>query len=285
VAEALRAAALQLVDDEPERVPPLVAESSALSEAHGLVEPLAWDDYVLAEAGLAAGRWDEALEAGLRAISLADERGFSRVIFRTWFALLPIVSARGRGDLARRARPRFPSFGSVGPSDSSFARIMVTAAQLRFAGFGLEPPFHPEPAWILPSFDLDHAGPSWLAAVETVVESWIAAGAHDSAELALGRMRARIERSPSRRLAPAVEALLRARLRSAQQRPAEAAEAAGRALDLLGDGAPWWRGKAIRALEEAGAADDRLLALAESIESGLGIGAARAPRRAPEPSL
>jgi hypothetical protein len=198
---------------------------------------------------------------------------------------LPIAHARGLDDLLRRARPAFPVWGEPGPSDSTFARIVVTAAQLRLAAAGLEPAFVPEVEWAVPSFDLDHGGPSWLAGIETVVEAWIAAGEHDGAEEALDRMRSRLELSPTTRLASAVEALLRARLRSAQRRPRDAAAEARRTLDLLGEGAPWWRAKAIRVLEDAGAADDRLRALAASLESGLGVAASGAPWRAPEPSL
>jgi class 3 adenylate cyclase len=281
VVGALRAQAADRVDDDPEAVAQLLAPASDLAEAHGLVEPAAWCDYVLAEAGLAAGRWDDALESGLSAIVVGEDRGFSRVVYRSWFVLLPIAHARGLEDLLRRARHAFPVWGEPGPSDSPFARIVVTAAQLRLAAVGLEPPFVPEVEWALPSFDLDHGGPSWLSGIETVVEAWLAAGEHDGAERALDRMRARLELSPTTRLASAIEALLRARLRSEQRRPRDAAAGARRTLDLLGEGGPWWRAKAIRVLETAGAADERLSALAESLESALGA----VPWRAPEASL
>lgn len=270
VVKALRARAADRVDDEPETVAPLLAPAAALAEAHGLVEESAWCDYVLAEAGLCAGSWDAALEHGLRAIAVGEERGFMRVVVRSWFVLLPIAQARGREDLVRSARSRFGPLGT-GPSDSSYARIMVSAVLLRFADFGLEPSFVPELEWALPSFGLDHGGPSWLAAVETVVEAWLTAGAHDAAERALDRMRARIELSPSGRLAPAIEALLRARLRCAQHRPEDAAAEARRSLDLLEERAPWWRGKAIRVLEASGGADERLLEVASALESRLGL--------------
>jgi class 3 adenylate cyclase/tetratricopeptide (TPR) repeat protein len=277
VVRALRAEAAGHIDDEPDAVPLLLARAADLAKAHGLVEQAAWCDYVLAETGLGAGRWDEAIDSGLRAIAVGEERGFSRLVYRDWFVLLPIGLARGREDLLRRARPAFPAWGEPGPSDSAFARIAVTAAQLRLAAAGLEPPFVPEVEWALPSFDLDHGGPSWLAGIETVVEAWLAAGELDGAEAALDRMRARLELSPTTRLASAVEALLRARLQSAQRRPQDAAAEASRALDLLGEGGPWWRAKATRVLEEAGGADDRLSAVAASLESGLGIAGWRAP--------
>jgi tetratricopeptide (TPR) repeat protein len=281
VVGAIRAQAADHVDDDPEAVAELLAPASALAEAHGLVESAAWCAYVLAESGLAAGRWDDALESGMDAIAVGDDRGFSRVVYRSWFVVLPIAHARGLGDLLRRARPTFPVWGEPGPSDSTFARIVVTAAQLRLAAAGLEPPFAPEVEWALPSFDLDHGGPSWLAGIETLVEAWLAAGEHDGAEQALDQMRARLELSPTTRLAAAVEALLRARLRLAQRRVDDAAVDARRVLDLLGENGPWWRVKAIRVLEDAGAADDWLPAVAASLESGLGV----VPWRAPEASL
>jgi tetratricopeptide (TPR) repeat protein len=285
VVRALRARAADHIDDDFVAVPPLLAPAAALAEAHGLVEQAAWCDYVLAETGLGAGHWDEALESGLRAIAVGEERGFSRVVYRDWFVLLPMAHARGLEDLLRRARLSFPAFGEPGPSDSAFARVAVTAAQLRLAASGLEPPFVPDVEWALPSFDLDHGGPSWLAATETVVESWLAAGEIDGAETALDRMRTRLELSPTTRLASAVEALLRARLHRVQGRSGEAAAEARRTLDLLGEGGPWWRAKAIRTLDDVGAADDRLLAVAASLESQLGIAQASAPWRTPEPSL
>jgi class 3 adenylate cyclase len=281
VVGALRAQAASHVDDDPEAVGGLLAPALALAEAQGLVEPAAWCDYVGAEAGLCAGRWDDALEGGLRAIAVGEERGFSRVVYRSWFVLLPIARERGLEELLHRARPTFPGWGEPGPSDSTFARIVVTAAQLHLAAAGLEAPFVPGVEWALPSFELDHGGPSWLAGIETVVEAWLAAGELDGAEQALDRMRDRLELSPTTRLASAVEALLRSRLRSEQRRSGDAAAGARRALDLLGDGGPWWRAKAIRVLEKNGAADEDLSAVAASLESGLGI----ARWRAPEPSL
>jgi hypothetical protein len=227
------------------------------------VEQTAWCDYVFAEAALVAGRWDDALGSGLRAIEVGEERGFIRVVYRNWFVLTPIALARGREDLLRDARQRFPRWGEPAPSRSTYARIMVTAIQLRFAEAGREPRFVPEIDWLLPSFDLVHDGPSWLAGVETVVESWLAAGDDEVATRALDRIRASLERRSTSRLAAAVEALLRARLAGAEE--------ARRALVLLGDNGPWWRAKAIRLLEAAGEADPELVALADELEGQLGI--------------
>ena len=259
VVNALRARAGDRTDDDPESVPDLVAPAAALAEAHGLLEQAAWCDYVLAEAGLAGGRWDDALDSGLRAIAVGEERGFIRAVYRSWFVLAPIAAARGREDLLRQARQRFPLWGELGPSDSPFARIMVTAIQLRLAAAGLEPLFVPEVDWLLPSLDLGHGGPSWLAAIETIAESWLAAGDRESLGRALDRMVPGLET----RLSSAVHTLLRARL--------DGADEARRALALLGENGPWWRAKAIRLLEDLGEADPELVALADRLEQQLRI--------------
>ena len=271
VVSALCARAGGYVDDGPAEVASLVAPAATLAEAHGLVEQEAWCDYVLAEADLGAGRWDESLEHGLRAIAVGEERGFSRIVYRSWFVLLPIAAARDRTDLLRRARPTFPAWGEPGPSDSTYARVVVTAAQLRFATAGLDSAFVPEVEWVLPSFDLDHGGPSWLMAIDMIVEAWLAAGDDRGAERALDRMRASLGDSPTSRLAAAVGTLLRARLYAARQRPPDAVDAAGRALDLLGENGAWWRVKAIRLLEAVGEADAGLVAVADELAAQLGL--------------
>jgi hypothetical protein len=263
VSNALRAQAADHTDDDPAAVESLLAPAVTLSEAHGLVEHSAWCDYVLAEAGLASGRWEDALQSGLRAIALGDEWGFIRVAYRSWFVLTPIAHATGRVDLLRESLRHLPASGDPLPSKSTFARVMVTAVQLRRAEAALEPPFVPGAEWLLPSFDLGHGGPSWIAGVETIVDSWLAAGEFDVARQALDRMRSSLETLPTSQLARAVEALLRARL--------EGAEEARRALALLGENGPWWRAKAIRLLEAAGEADATQVALADELEGRLGL--------------
>jgi hypothetical protein len=101
---------------------------------------------------------------------------------------------------------------------------------------------------------MDHTGPSWLACLETVVESWLEAGELDGTEQALDRMRVRLDPSPSARLSRATEAILRGRLRLAQGKVEPALTAAEQALEYTSGGAPWWRAKAIRVLEAAGSA-------------------------------
>jgi len=167
-------------------------------------------------------------------VEVGERHDFHRVVVRSWFVLLPLARARGRVDLIQQAYPRFAA-RKVLESDSHYARIVATAAHLHFAALGLEPAFVPGIEERLRSFELDHSGPSWLAAIETVFGSWLA------------------------------------RLLLARGEVAAAASEAERALTLLESRAPWWRAKAIRALEQAGAATAPMLKEAATIENGLGI--------------
>jgi class 3 adenylate cyclase/tetratricopeptide (TPR) repeat protein len=271
-ANAIRMRAWDLLDDEPDRALPLIFESGEIATAHGLVEAGGWVDYMRAEAHMAAGRWSDAIEAGLRAIELGEERGFHRVVVRSWFVLLPIARAQSRNDLIRQAFPRFDERARLKhEADSYYARIVATATHLHFAGLGLEAEFVPDIPDRLHCFDMDHTGPSWLAGIETVVGSWLAVGELEGVEQALERMRTRLETAPSTSLARATEAILRGRLLLAQGRPEQAVAAAGHALTESAGRAPWWRAKAIRILDHAGAADGSLIDEATSIEMSLGI--------------
>src|SRR4051794_1294009 len=269
VSAASRILATRELEDSPDDVVVRLGPAREVADAHGLVEDGAWCDYALAEAYLAAGRWDEAIAAGRRALTVAARHDFSRVAVRTWFVLLPIARVRGRDDLIGEASQLFAKRLSNAP-DSHYARVIATAAHLHFATAGLEPSFVPDVESRLPSFDLGHDGPSWLAAVETLVETWLEAGGLDGAGQALDRMRVSLDKGTPSRLARATEALLRARLSLAHADPDGATAQALRALDLLGEaGAPWWRAKAIRVLETAGAAEPALLDEAKVIEERL----------------
>ena len=270
---AIRTRAWEYVDDEPERALPVISAAAEIAAAYGLLEAGGWTDYMRAESFLSAGRWEEAIEVGLGAIDLGEAHGYHRVVVRTWFVLLPIARAQGRQDLIRRAFPRFEVRARLGhEADSYYARIVATATHLHFVALGLERAFVPTVTERLPCFDMDQSGPSWLAAVETVVEAWLDAGELDGAEQALDRMRARLALPPTTRLAEATEALLRARLLLARGDHEASAETARRALSHTAASGPWWRTKAIRVLEQAGAAPRALVEEAESIEARLGIG-------------
>jgi len=155
--------------------------------------------------------------------------------------------------------------------DSFYARIVVTAIHLAFADAGLEPAFVPDVELRLPCFDMDHGGPSWLAAVDAVVGCWLEAGELDGVEEALSRMRVSLERSPPTNLAVATEAVLRAQLLARRGAVADAIAAAESARVIH---APWWRAKASRLVGElAGDADG--LGEAGRLEQALGLSAIR----------
>lgn len=271
VSAAARIQATRELEDSPDEVVVRLDAARAVADAYGLVEDGAWCDYGLAEAYLAAGRWDEAIAAGRRALTVAARHDFSRVAVRTWFVLLPIARARGREDLIGEASRLFAKRLGNEP-DSHYARVIATAAHLQFAASGLEPPFVPDVESRLPSFELAHDGPSWLAAIETLVKTWIEAGKLDGAEQALDRMRASLDKGAPSRLARATEALLRAKLLLARGDSRASGSEAKRALELLGDGgAPWLRAKAIRVLEPAGAASPELSDEAVRIEQELSV--------------
>ena len=269
VVRSLSVQAGMRVDDDPDAALPLEETAAKVCAARGLVEMAAWCDYGRAEAQFCAGRWDEAIEAGLQAVEAGEAHDFHRVVVRSWFVLLPIARARGCADLVTRGYPRFATRRDL-EQPSPYARIVSTAAHLHFAAQGLEEAFVPDIQERLVSFDLDHAGPSWLASVDTVVGTWLNVGDLDSAEFALDRMRTRNAQGSSQ-LGRATEAILRARL-LALRGDAEAAGEAERVLAALGDRAPWWRRKAIRVLEDVGAASAALAREARAIDAQLGLG-------------
>jgi class 3 adenylate cyclase/tetratricopeptide (TPR) repeat protein len=267
-AAAVRVRAGFRCDDEPAAALSLVRGAAELARDHGLVESMGWCDYVRAEANLAAGDWDAALEYGLRAIDVGERWDYHRVVVRSWFALLPIATARGRRDLVQRAFLRFDARRGSEP-DSAYARVIATAAHVRFAEAGLETFPLPDVESRLASFRLAHGGPSWLAGVMTLVEAWLRAGDEAAAERALGAMRERLRDGNPSRLALATEAVLRARLELDRGALADAAREAGRVLELTG--APWWRRGAIDVLERAGAASPALRDEGRRIDEALGM--------------
>ena len=267
VAGALRARAAPLIDDDSEAALELIERSAEVCATHGLVEGAAWCDHGRAEIAFVRGEWPHALEAGLRAVDAGERHGFHRVVVRSWFVLLPIARCLRRTDLIEQAHARFAARRGREP-DSPYARIVTTAAHLELAAIGLEPAFVPSVAERLPSFDGAHGGPSWLAALQTVVDAWLAAGELDAAAEALDRMAAS---HGSTSLARATEAILRARLLLGRDDAARAAAQAERALGLLADRAPWWCLRALEALAAARPGDERARTGVQEISRRLGL--------------
>jgi class 3 adenylate cyclase/tetratricopeptide (TPR) repeat protein len=270
VANALRVRSAFDWDDDPAAALPVIDRAEEVARAHGFVEEIGWTDHARAEAHLSSGDWEAAIATGLKAVAYAEARNLHRLAVRAWFVLRPIAVARGSNELLEQAYPRFAARRGREP-DSFYARIVTTAVHLSFADIGLEPAFVPAVESRLPCFDMDHGSPSWLAAVETVVEAWLAAGELDGVDAALARMRASLERSRTTDLAVSTEALLRARL-LARRRALDEAIAAAESARVVR--APWWRAKAARLVGEL-AGDEEALRQAEALEAGLGLRAVR----------
>ena len=66
---------------------------------------------------------------------------------------------------------------------------MGAARQLEIASGGLRESFVPAVEERIGSFELRYSSPSWLAALETVFDAWLAAGEVEGAARALERMR------------------------------------------------------------------------------------------------
>jgi class 3 adenylate cyclase/tetratricopeptide (TPR) repeat protein len=263
---AVRAQAFVFVGDEPERTLSEVERAGELAEARALFAEAAWTDHARTEAHLTAGSWDDAIAVGLHAVEAAEARNLFQIAVRTWFALRPIALARDRTDLIERAFPVFE--GIRGSSDSPYARVIVAAMDLAFVEAGLLPPFVPELEPRLASFDLGYGDPSWLAALEAVVGSWLEAGALADARIALDRLRASVEGKRVSQLELASQGLMRSRLLLAEGDADAAAAEAARALETR---APWWRSRALRARAATGAAAAEALAEAVALERSLGI--------------
>jgi hypothetical protein len=139
---------------------------------------------------------------------------------------------------------------------------------IAFAEAGLLPSFVPELEPRLASFELDYGDPSWLAALEAVVGSWLDVGALAEARTALERLRVSVEGKHLSKLALASHALMWSWLLLAEGDATASAAEARRALETA---APWWRARALRALAKAGTASPEELAEAATLERSLGI--------------
>ena len=274
-AGTMRAEAMLLLETRPREAEAALDRVVELCRARGLQEEMAWADYSRAELGFAAGDWDAAVTSGLRAIELGERNAYRRPVIRTWYVLMPIAAARGDTALLRRGfeyslkfRPSFP----VVPAP--WARVMSTGADLRFLQHGWKRTavYEVDDDACLSAFDDWGGVPSWHAAAEEVIGSWLDAGAYERARRALDLAVAGSARAsrPSE-LWLGVERLLRARLLIAEDAPTEMIVQAGReAADRLRPlAASWWLAKAIRLLDQLGDASQELVAEAEAVERSL----------------
>jgi hypothetical protein len=260
-----------LIDDHAAQAYAPIEEARQTALAHGLTEDAGWTFYQEAEAAFVHGDWDRAMEAGLRAVDMGEANAYLRLTVRTLHVLIPIASVRGERSVLERAASWYRSLeGKFEFPDSPYARIIREAQNLELAAHGLWQAEVPEVEPRIASFE-GASGPSWSAALDRVLRAWVEAGQLDGAERALERLAATLaSAAQTTSLELGTHDLMRARLTLAKGEMARAAELATAALARFRSSeAPWWIAKALRLLERAGGADERLVAEAQRIEAAL----------------
>jgi class 3 adenylate cyclase/tetratricopeptide (TPR) repeat protein len=271
--KAMRFQAAVLVDDEHERVWPITDRALEIAHRRGQEEDVCWIEYTRAEAAFASGDWDEAHASGMRAVELGERNSYDRAVVRTLHVLLPIATARGQREIVERSFLWHKARKHLFP-DSPYARIMEAAIELHCSRAGLQPLQVPEVEPRLASFEGEPGGPSWLAALEVVLESWLVAGRLEAVAGAVSRMEQGVSGAPSTsRLGRGTTAFCRARLLAAQSAPPEDVQRPLReALQhFRASRAPWWMSKALRLLRDGGSATGDEAAELEHIVSQLGL--------------
>jgi class 3 adenylate cyclase/tetratricopeptide (TPR) repeat protein len=265
VADGILSQGLRLVPDHAHDARAPISRAIELCEARGLRESLAWSHYAAVEIGLVAGDWDEAIASARRAFDIGVLSGYDRAVVRTWSAALPIAAARGDEALLDESYIWLTQRFREPENPSPYALIMLAARQLEIARRGLRDPFVPDVEERLASFELRYSSPSWLAALETVLDSWLEAGELDGARRALDHLEPSTTNPDRTMLGNSTYFLLRGKLLAAS---GEDASGVAR-LALAGfreSAAPWWTAKSLRLLGTTEA-----LAEAAEIERALGI--------------
>jgi hypothetical protein len=264
-ADAMHSQAFGLIADHAAAARPLIARAIELGTTRGLRESLAWSHYAESEVGLVTGDWDGAVTAARRALEIGIANGYDRPVVRTWSTVLPVASARGDVGLLDEGYVWLTTRFREPENPSPYARIVIAARQLEIAHRGMREPFVPDVEEQLASFELRSAAPSWLAALEIVVDAWLAAGELGGAKQALERMEGSAMRPGAATLGRAAYRLFRGRLLVAQG--ADPGAEAERALAGFRKAqAPWWCAKVLRLLGTPEA-----LAEAVMLERRLGI--------------
>jgi tetratricopeptide (TPR) repeat protein len=271
VCQRLRRRAIILLEQDRDAAVAALEESAIVAEAHGLTEDVAWAEYGRVEDGLMHGDWEAAVAAGIRALDLSDRNAYHRVQVRTWFALSPIAAARGLTELLQRAAVWFDEHQAIFPH-SPFGNTMHGGVDHRLAEAGLIAPVDVDPRDILPALDESQGLPSWHAALEAIVEGWLATGRHDAVGGLLARVASWHDHPATEALGRGSEALMTARLLLDQGERSGAAVAAKNALrESRACRAPWWIAKGIRLLDSIEEATSREIDEAKRIEHSLGL--------------
>jgi hypothetical protein len=253
-------AMLALMSCRLDDVEELVARSEEIARARGFPEGVCWADYVRCEHALHAGRWDDAVAIGARAIEVAEVHAYHRVVARLWSALMPIAFARRDTELLERLRAWYmPRRDRLPPSP--FAAMMVMALGARLADAGLVDRPSAGLGRCVGALSVEYRHPSWFTSAEALLDSCLHAGEAEFAADALDGLDRRL-RHWSSPLARSSAALFRSRV--AWHRGADFAAEARVALDeATAARAPWWQAQALRVL--------RRDAEAAEVERQLGI--------------
>jgi tetratricopeptide (TPR) repeat protein len=251
-AVATRIEAITVADHDPRAGLARIDAAAELAIAHGMTEQAGWCDLARAETLFVIGDWTDAIEAGLRAIALAERNAYVRLGFRTWMVLFPMLAARRDPTLLDRhgrwwadAAPHFPAT----PSPYGIALTAATAVW-HAAALG-EPLPMPDPQ--LTALDLAFSNPHLLAALEAVTDAWLAAGQLEPARVLTDNAPNDGDETP---LMLASVALIRAQIARAAGEQEEAQARAREAAELSREiGATWWLARALRVLGDPEADD------------------------------
>ncbi|HTS14471.1 MAG TPA: hypothetical protein VMH24_02315, partial [Candidatus Sulfotelmatobacter sp.] len=252
----------------------LLRPARELALAHGLVERQGWVEHAVAEAAFAAGDWATCLEAGLRAVELGERHGYDRLVVRSWAAVLPAASLRGATATLERARDWFDARQGQLP-DSPYGRVLYAGARAWLARGGLDPSPRPSVAWIRPAFGqwLANGSYEWMVAGDAILDAWYAAGPPAELREALAEIGRHPPDDPFGPILAATE-LHGLRLAGREGRPGERQAASDRVRRLAGEtraiGLPFWTARALRILEELGAATAADLDERAALEAALG---------------
>jgi tetratricopeptide (TPR) repeat protein len=272
-------------DGQPRALLAQLHESLELAISHGLTQQACWSRYNIVDLLLRLGDWDDALETGLANIEIAERNSYHRPTFRTWMAMLPILSARGEPEALQRCAAWLRENRAVFPDPpSAYAVLHGRATDSMYERAGLSGPFGRsiEPEAI--QFDA-YGNTDYVAAIEAIVWGWLADGVPaDRLRPPLSVLRG-IWEEPG---GPPADAVMQASMElmdawGARATDGEAAttEITALARQSASHGragqAPWWVVRALRAIPEDVASAEEL-AEADAIEEHL-----RVPRNATAP--
>lgn len=237
----LRVRGLLMADHDLDGALELHRESAELAEAHGLTEQQGWADLGLCEALFVLGDWDAALEAGDRALGLAERYAYERLAFRTWVVVLPMLAARRDTRWSARYEAWWAAAAGHFPANASAYGRVLRAAIAQWLARAAS-----QPLAALPD-DLDEIppfmNPHFLAAREILAEAFIASGDLDTAS----RLAAQQDEDATR-LMLASQALMGSWVASAQADGEHAKALAAEAMEQAQKAeAAWWQARAMRA--------------------------------------